>query len=114
MVNTDAVIDDTDKVQSIPQSEWRKEESLRIEKAILQKRLSDQDISEKEYEVKYLKIKENIKSHEALLAKQIEIQTARIEAMHKAQNSVRDELFKTQQERKFKNFFKKATDKKSA
>ena len=114
MVNTDAVIDDTDKVQSIPQSEWRKEESLRIEKAILQKRLNDQDISEKEYEVKYLKIKENIKSHEALLAKQIEIQTARIEAMHKAQNSVRDELFKTQQQRKFKNFFKKDTDKKLA
>lgn len=114
MVNTDALVDDTDKVQSIPQSEWRKEESLRIEKAHLLQRLNEQEISEKDYEIKYLKVKEDIKSHEALLAKQIEIQTARIEAMHKAQNTVRDELFKTQQDKKFKNFFKKETNKKLA
>ena len=48
MVNTDSVVDDTDKAGSIPQTEWRKEESLRIEKDYLARKLKEKDITEKE------------------------------------------------------------------
>ena len=99
MVNTDAVVDDTNKVQAIPQSEWRKEESLRIEKANLLQRLNEKEISEKDYQKKVLEIKANIQKHELRLQKQIEIQTAKFEAMTAAQEAVRTELFKTEKKK---------------
>ena len=113
MVNTDSLVDDTNKVQAIPQSEWRKEESLRIERAYLLKRLKEKEISEADYQKQVSKVKDDIKLHELQLAKQIEIQTLRIEAMNKAQEAVRAELFKTQP-KSLKNFFNKNTDKKLA
>ena len=99
MVNTDAVVDDTNKVQAIPQSEWRKEESLRIERASLLKKLNEKEISEKEYQKQVLEVKEDIQKHELQLQKQIEIQTAKFEAMTAAQEAVRTELFKTEKKK---------------
>jgi len=96
MVNTDSLVDDTNKVQAIPQSEWRKEESLRIERASLLKRLNEKEISEKEYQKKVLEVKEDIQKHELQLQKQIEIQTIKFEAMSKAQEEMNKELYKTE------------------
>ena len=96
MVNTDAVVDDTNKVQVIPQSEWRKEESLRIEKAHLLQRLNEKEISEKEYQKKVLEVKKDIQKHELQLQKQIEIQGAKFEAIAKAQDEVNKQLYKTE------------------
>jgi len=99
MVNTDSLVDDTNKVQAIPQSEWRKEESLRIERASLLKKLNEKEISEKEYQKQVLEVKEDIQKHELQLQKQIEIQTAKFEAMTAAQEAVRTELFKTEKKK---------------
>ena len=114
MVNTDAVVDDTNKVQAIPQSEWRKEESLRIEKDYLARALKEKEISEKDYkdyQKKVLEVKGHIQKHELQLQKQMEIQSARIEAMTKAQEAVRTELFKTE---KRKSLWTSIKDKKLA
>ena len=74
MVNTDALIDDTNKVDSIPQSEWRKEESLRIERAQLLKRLSEKSISEKQYADQLLKLNDDMKRYELELSQQLKMQ----------------------------------------
>jgi hypothetical protein len=79
MVNTDALVDDTNKVDSIPQSEWRKEESLRIERAQLIKRLSEKSISEKQYASQVLKINNEMKHYELELQKKIIEQQERVE-----------------------------------
>jgi len=111
MVNQDALIDDTTKVDSIPQSEWRKEESLRIEKDKLVRQLKEKEISEKEYVKSIELVKKDIAHYDLNLKKQMEIQTARIEAMQRAQEEVmREQLFK--KEKSIFNF--KKSDKKSA
>ena len=74
MVNTDALVDDTNKVDSIPQSEWRKEESLRIERAQLLKRLSEKSISEKQYADQLLKLNDDMKRYELELSQQLKMQ----------------------------------------
>ena len=111
MVNQDALIDDTTKVDSIPQSEWRKEESLRIEKDKLVRQLKEKEISEKEYVKSIELVKKDIAHYDLNLKKQMEIQTARIEAMQRAQEEVmREQLFK--KEKSIFNF--KKSDKKLA
>mgnify|MGYP005827530111 FL=1 len=99
MVNTDSLVDDTNKVQAIPQSEWRKEESLRIERASLLKKLNEKEISEKEYQKQVLEVKEDIQKHELRLQKQIEVQTARLEAMSAAADEVNKQLYKTEKKK---------------
>ena len=99
MVNTDALVDDTNKVQAIPQSEWRKEESLRIERASLLKKLNEKEISEKDYQKQVLEVKEDIQKHELQLQKQIEVQTARLEAMSAAADEVNKQLYKTEKKK---------------
>ena len=74
MVNTDALVDDTNKVDSIPQSEWRKEESLRIERAQLLKRLSEKSISEKQYADQLSKLNDDMKRYELELSQQLKMQ----------------------------------------
>ena len=95
MVNTDALVDDTNKVDSIPQSEWRKEENLRLEKDKLVRQLKEKEITEKE-EVKSNEwVKKNIAEYDLSLKKQMEMQTERIEAKQKAQKEVmREQLIK--------------------
>ena len=99
MVNTDSLVDDTNKVQAIPQSEWRKEESLRIERASLLKKLNEKEISEKEYQKQVLEVKEDIQKHELRLQKQLEVQTARLEAMSAAADEVNKQLYKTEKKK---------------
>ena len=79
MVNTDALVDDTNKVDSIPQSEWRKEESLRIERAQLLKRLSEKSISEKQYADQLLKLNDDMKRYELELSEQLKMQQELVE-----------------------------------
>ena len=74
MVNTDAVVDDTNKVQAIPQSEWRKEESLRIERATLIQKLNEKELSEKQYAIKIKQINNEMKSYEQKIKQKIELQ----------------------------------------
>ena len=99
MVNTDSLVDDTNKVQAIPQSEWRKEESLRIERASLLKKLNEKEISEKEYQKQVLEVKEDIQKHELRLQKQIEVQTKRLEAIAAAADEVNKQLYKTEKKK---------------
>ena len=79
MVNTDALVDDTNKVDSIPQSEWRKEESLRIERSHLLKKLNEKEISEKQYASQVLKINNQMKHYELELQKKITEQHEKVE-----------------------------------
>ena len=74
MVNTDALVDDTNKVQAIPQSEWRKEESLRIERASLLQKLNEKELSEKQYAIKIKQINDEMKSYEQGIKQKIELQ----------------------------------------
>ena len=74
MVNTDALVDDTNKVDSIPQSEWRKEESLRIERSHLIQKLNEKELSEKQYATKIKQINDEMKSYENKIQHQIDLQ----------------------------------------
>jgi len=87
MINTDAVVDDTDKVQIIPQSEWRKEESLRIERAVAIEKFKQEELSKKQYATKIKQINDEMKNYESTIQHQIdlrmkenELQIARIQA----------------------------------
>jgi len=97
MVNTDNVVDDTDKAGSIPQSEWRKEESLRIEKDHLARKLKEKDITEKEY--RYASEKVN---------KEIEIFQQKLERQMKEQQKIMETaLFEKEKQMQEKSFFGK-------
>ena len=91
MVNTDQVVDDTEKVQAIPQSEWRKEESLRIERAVALEKLKQKELSEKQYAIKIKQINDQMKDYESSVQQQIDlkikeqqIEIARFEARAEA------------------------------
>ena len=79
IVNTDALVDDTNKVDSIPQTEWRKEESLRLEKDHLARKLKEKEITEKEYTKKTLDVTNAIKDYERQLQRKLELQIKNIE-----------------------------------
>ena len=49
MINTDTLVDDTDKQGSIPPSEFRREEALRIEAAYLREQLKRKEITAKKF-----------------------------------------------------------------
>lgn len=68
MVNTDSLVDDTDKQGSIPQSEYRKEERMRMDLAILKDQLKKQQIKSEEFH------KEADKIHEEISRLHIEMQ----------------------------------------
>ena len=108
MVNTDALVDDTNKVDSIPQSEWRKEESLRLEKDKLVRQLKEKEITEKEYAKQIITVTNSIKAYDQNLKQQLENQIA-IEKLKASQEEMmRDELFKS--EKTIFNFRRKQKD----
>ena len=78
MINTDTLVDDTDKQGQVPPSEYRKEESLRIEAAYLKEQLKKKEIPEKTFKEQHKKIELDIarfqKTLEATLEKQLEQQ----------------------------------------
>ena len=79
MVNTDALVDDTNKVDSIPQTEWRKEESLRLEKDHLARKLKEKEITEKEYAKRTIEVTNAIKDYEKQIQEKMELQIKNIE-----------------------------------
>jgi len=100
MVNTDSVVDDTDKAGSIPQSEWRKEESLRIEKDFLRRKLKEKDITEKEtraIKAASEKVNKEIERFEQKLAIQ----------MREQQKIMETALFEKEKQMQEKSFFGK-------
>ena len=108
MVNQDAVVDNTNKVDSIPQTEWRKEESLRLEKDHLARKLKEKEITEKEYAKQIITVTNSIKAYDQNLKQQLENQIA-IEKLKASQEAMmRDELFKS--EKTIFNFRRKQKD----
>jgi len=108
MVNQDALVDDTNKVDSIPQTEWRKEESLRLEKDKLVRQLKEKEITEKEYAKQIITVTNSIKAYDQNLKQQLENQIA-IEKLKASQEAMmRDELFKS--EKTIFNFRRKQKD----
>ena len=102
MVNTDALVDDTNKVDSIPQTEWRKEESLRIEKDKLVRQLKEKEITEKEYAKRTIEVTNAIKDYEKQIQEKMELQIKNIEEQQ------RELLFKS--EKSIFNFRRKQKD----
>ena len=60
MVNTDSLVDDTDKQGSVPQSEYRKEERMRMHLTNLKDKLKKQEIENDEFHKQADKIHEEI------------------------------------------------------
>ena len=70
MVNTDALVDDTDKQGSIPPGEYRMEEKLRREHQVLKDQLKKQEITAEKYHKQVNEINERM----ALFQKKLEQQ----------------------------------------
>ena len=67
MVNTDTLVDDTNKQGAIPASEYRKEETLRVELAYLKDQLKKKEITEKKFKEQHRKIELDIEKFQKQL-----------------------------------------------
>ena len=98
MVNTDTLVDDTNKQGQVPASEYRREEALRVELAYLKDQLKKKEITEKKFKEQHRKIELDI----AKFQKQLE--EAQIREL-KQRELIFMEQAKRQEELKEKNYF---------
>jgi chromosome segregation ATPase len=98
MVNTDTLVDDTNKQGQVPASEYRREEALRVELAYLKDQLKKKEITEKKFKEQHRKIELDI----AKFQKQLE--EAQIREL-KQRELVFMQQAKKQEELKEKSYF---------
>ncbi len=106
MINTDTLVDDTDKQGSIPPSEFRREEALRIEAAYLREQLKRKEITAKKFKEQHEKIELDIAKFQKNLEVQLIKQQEAIINQHKAQLFNQDQKIKFQEQNN-KSFFGK-------
>ena len=105
MVNTDSLVDDTDKQGQIPQSEYRKEEALRIEAAYLREQLKKKEITAKKFKEQHEKIERDIAKFQKNLEVQMIKQQEEIKNQHRLQLFEQEQRIKFQEEQNKKSFF---------
>ena len=98
MVNTDTLVDDTDKQGQVPPSEYRREEGLRVELAYLKEQLKKKEITEKKFKEQHRKIELDIEKF------QKQLEEAQIREL-KQRELIFMEQAKRQEELKEKNYF---------
>ena len=87
VVNTDSLVDDTNKQGQIPQSEYRREEVLRLEGAFLREQLRKKEITAKKFKEQREKIERDIAKFQENLEVQMIKQQEEIRRHHEAQQS---------------------------
>ena len=113
MVNTDSLVDDTNKQGQIPQSEYRREEVLRLEGAFLREQLRKKEITAKRFKEQHEKIERDI----AKFQKNLEVQMIRqqeeirrqteAQLFEAAETNVKEQQIKFQEQQKNKTVFGK-------